>query len=181
MNQIIVDETQSPSIVEVITEGPQGGIIAGSYGSFMDTNIQELITANIAKAVTLNTSILANNVSVVDGTKVTFAKAGVYSLTFSLQLTNNENNVINTAKVWLKYMGMDYPFSATAIDVPAYRNSKPGETVCTVNFIGEAQNDGDYIEVYWTASSTQVKISTIPGTGTYPAAPGVILTVSQVA
>lgn len=181
MNQIIIDETQSPSIVEVITEGPQGGIIAGSYGSFMDTTIQGLVTANSAKAIALNTTILGNNVSVVDGTKVTFAKAGVYSLTFSLQLTNSENNVINTAKVWLKYMGTDYPFSATAIDVPAYRNSKAGETVCTVNFIGEAQNDGDYIEVYWTANSTQVNISTLAGNGIYPAAPGVILTASQVA
>lgn len=181
MNQIIIDETQSPNIIDIITEGPQGGIIAGSYGSFLDTTTQSLVTSNSAKAVTLNTTALANNVSIIEGSKVTFAKAGVYSLNFSLQLTNEENNVINTAKVWLKYMGTDYPFSATAIDIPAYRNSKAGETVCTVNFIGEAVSDNDYVEVYWTANSTQVKISTLAGNGIYPAAPGVILTVSQVA
>lgn len=181
MNQVIVDETQSPNIIDIITQGPQGGILLGSYGSFFDTTIQSLVVANTAKAVTLDTTALANNVSILEDSKITFAKSGVYSLTFSLQLTNDENNVINTAKVWLKYNGADYPFSATAIDIPAYRNSKPGEAVCTVNFIGEAVDDDDYVEIYWTANSSMIKISTLVGNGIYPAAPGVILTVLQVA
>lgn len=181
MNQIIVDDSQTPRLVEVVTQGPQGGILQANYGSFMDTTIQTPALANAAYPIGLNTSILANNVSIVDGNKVTFAKTGIYSLTFSLQLTNDENNVINTAKIWLKYNGTDYPFSATAIDIPAYRNSKPGETVCTVNFIGRAQQEGDFVQLYWTANSTLVHISTLVGNGIYPAAPGVILTVSQVA
>jgi hypothetical protein len=179
MNQVIVDASQTPSIVEVVTQGPAGGIIQGSYGSFLDTTVQTLTQPNAATRVNIGTTILANNVSLVDN-KIVFAKPGVYSLTYSVQLQNYENNVVHTAGIWLKFMGQDYPNSATSIDVPALRSQKPGETVCTVNFIGEAQNIGDFVELYWGADSTQVRIATIPANGYKPAAPGVIVTVSQV-
>ena len=179
MNQIIVDSTQTPVLVDVITEGPAGGITQGSYGSFLDTTTQVLAEPNTATRVNIGTTVLSNNVSL-DDNKIVFEKPGVYSLTFSVQLQNLENNVVHAAGFWLRYMGQDYPNSATAIDVPALRQQKPGETVCTVSFIGEAQNIGDYVELYWGADSTQVRIATIPVNGYKPAAPGVILTVSQV-
>lgn len=179
MNQIIIDDSQTPTLVEVVTEGPAGGITQGSYGSFLDTTTQILTSANTATRVNIGTTVLANNVSLVDN-KIVFNKPGVYSLTFSVQLQNYENNVVHAAGLWLRFMGQDYPNSATAIDVPAFRREKPGEIVCTVNFIGEAQNIGDYVELYWGAESTQVRIATIPVNGYKPAAPGVIFTVSQV-
>lgn len=179
MNQIIIDDSQTPTLVEVVTEGPAGGITQGSYGSFLDTTTQILTSANIATRVNIVTTVLANNVSLVDN-RIVFNKAGIYSLIFSVQL-QNYSNTIHAAGLWLRFNGQDYPNSATAIDVPALRQSKPGEIVCTVNFIGEAQNIGDYVELYWGADSTQVRIATIPVNGYKPAAPGVIVTVSQVA
>jgi hypothetical protein len=182
MNQIIVDRSQTPVLVDVVTEGPQGpagGIIQGRYGSFLDTTTQFITAPETATRVNIGTTVLSKDIRLVNN-QIIFDVPGVYSLTFSVQLQNFENNVIHTAGLWLRFMGQDYPNSATAIDVPALRQQKPGETVCTVNLIGESLNPGDYVELFWGADSTQVRIATIAANGYKPAAPGVILTVSQV-
>lgn len=180
MSQTVVTENNITEIVEVTTRGPAGpGGARGNYGSFYDTTNQALNTANVGQRVRIGTTLENLNVDLVDN-KITFRDAGTYSFTFSIQLTNTENNAVHGAKIWLKYQGEVYPNSASYIAVPGARSGTPGEAIATVNFVASTTGEDDFVEVFWTAESTNVAISTIAASGTIPAAPGVILTVTQV-
>lgn len=174
-------------------EGPQGekgdkgdqgdtgtGGALGNYGSFLDTGNYPLVSAGAGQVIPLGTTTESNGVTITEGNRITFAEAGTYSLTFSVQLKNTQNNVINTAIVWIKYQGEDWPESATHIEVPAFKNSIAGTTVVTVNFVATAQGGGDYVQIFWTGNSTNLSLVTYPANGIYPVAPAVIATIAQV-
>lgn len=181
MTAVVVTENQTTNVVEVTARGPQGpGGNLGNYGSFYDTTDQPLVAANVAQRVNINTTLENRNVTIVDGGKITFDAPGVYSLTFTLQLTNSENNTVHGASAWIKYNGTNWPYSASHIHVPGARSGDPGETILAVNFVATAVGNGDYVEIYWTGESTVLSVDTVPANGSVPAAPGVILTVVQV-
>ena len=176
---VIVQNTDT-NVVEVVSRGPAGpGGVRGNYGSFLDTTDQALIAVNAEQRVRIATTLENLNVDLVDN-KIVFRDAGTYSMTFSLQLTNTQNNAVHGAKVWLKYQGIVYPDSASYFAVPGARANAAGELVAIVNFVATATGEDDYVEIFWTADSTNVAITTIDASGTVPNAPGVILTVAQV-
>ena len=176
----VVTENTVTDVVEITSRGPAGpGGARGNYGSFYDLTDQALVTANVEQRVRIATTLEHLNVDLVDN-KIIFRDPGTYSLTFSIQFTNTENNAVHGAKVWLKYQGVVYPDSASYLAVPGARGGVPGEALATVNFVATATGADDYVEIFWTADSTQVAITTIDATGTIPNAPGVILTVAQV-
>ena len=148
----------------------------------LDTTTQALSSTTVAQVINLNTTSESNGVSIVAGNKITFTNQATYSFTFSLQLTNTDT-AIQKATVWLKYNGTDYPDSASVIDVPNSHGGKDGNIVFTVNFVAtSAIGGGDYVQLYWSATSTQLSLQTIAaGTSpTSPVSPSVILTVTQV-
>lgn len=176
----VVTENTVTDTVEITARGPAGpGGNHGNYGSFYDTTDQALVSANVEQRVRIATTLEHRNVDLVDN-KIVFRDAGTYSFTFSLQFTNAASNTPNTAKVWLKYQGVVYPDSASYFAIPTSKSGVPGELVGTVNFVATATGEDDYVEIFWTAESTDVAIATIDATGTIPASPGVILTVVQV-
>lgn len=176
----VVTENTVTDTVEITARGPAGpGGNHGNYGSFYDTTDQALVSANVEQRVRIATTLEHRNVDLVDN-KIVFRDAGTYSFTFSLQFTNAASNTPNTAKVWLKYQGVVYPDSASYFAIPTAKSGVPGELVGTVNFVATATGEDDYVELFWTAESTQVAIATIDATGTIPTSPGVILTVVQV-
>ena len=176
----VVTENTVTDTVEITARGPAGpGGNHGNYGSFYDTTDQALVSANVEQRVRIATTLEHRNVDLVDN-KIVFRDAGTYSFTFSIQFTNAASNTPNTAKVWLKYQGVVYPDSASYFAIPTSKSGVPGELVGTVNFVATATGEDDYVEIFWTAESTDVAIATIDATGTIPASPGVILTVVQV-
>ncbi len=176
----VVTENTVTDTVEITARGPAGpGGNHGNYGSFYDTTDQALVSANVEQRVRIGTTLEHRNVDLVDN-KIVFRDAGTYSFTFSIQFTNAASNTPHTAKVWLKYQGVVYPDSASYFAIPTAKSGVPGELVGTVNFVATATGEDDYVELFWTAESTQVAIATIDATGTIPASPGVILTVAQV-
>ena len=178
--QIVVTETNGVNVVEVISRGPAGpGGVRGNYGSFSDFTDQNLVSVNVGQRVRIAQTLENLNVDLVDN-KIVFRQAGTYSFTFSVQLTNAANNIAHTAKVWLKYQGNVYPNSASHFAVPTAKSGVPGELTGTVNFVATATGLDDYVELFWTADSTQVRLETIPASGDVPLAPSVILTVAQV-
>lgn len=154
-----------------------------SYGSFYDTTDQPFVLVGTPQAVTINSQYLANGVSIVDGTKITFANQGVYTLSFSLQVVNPDND-IHTFDCWLKYNGNNYPNSTTRFDMPPRKSS--GESsylVANFELTGMAQNAGDYVEIYWHANSTQLALAEFPAQTSpeIPETPSAIVNVHQIA
>lgn len=145
---------------------------------------QQLTTAGQIKAITFNTVDFSQGISLVDGTKIVFKYGGVYNLQYSIQWVNTSSQ-INESGIWINYNGSPYPNSNTFTAITASHGGIPGATVTAVNIIGKAVGNGDYVELMWTANNTNVYIATAVGadfglSSAIPAAPGVILTVTQV-
>jgi hypothetical protein len=157
----------------------------GYWGSFWDTTTQTATSVNTAYSITLNSYDAANNgVSIVSGSRVTFAYAGVYSLTYSIQFTNSDTQ-IHDANVWLRKNNSgstgDVPDTDSKFSIIAKHGGINGNVIGTVNFVlSLAAND--YIELIWATTSTQVTLETIAaGTSpTSPRIPSVVFTATQV-
>lgn len=158
---------------------PGAGGALGYYGSFYDTTDQPVAVALAAQTININSTLEANGVSIQNGNEITFAYAGTYSLTFSVQLANADN-IIAVADVWLEYNGTVFPDSNTRFDVPARKSvSIPGHTVGTVNYVASA-TAGGVVKLKWTGTSTSLSLETLPAAGVIPLTPSVLLTVVQV-
>jgi hypothetical protein len=85
------------------------------------------------------------------------------------------------AEFWLKFNGSNYPNSGTHVLLPAFKSSGvPSETPVTMNFIGQSTSPNDYVEIYWTAESTDVYLEAKGATGTQPAAPSAMVSIEKV-
>jgi hypothetical protein len=168
--------------------GPQGeqgetgtGGVLGYYGSFYDMTDQSLASITAAQPISIGTVSEASGISIENDDEITFEYDGTYSMTFSIQITNLDN-AIAKAVFWVKKNGVDYPDSATEIDLPPGKNSTtPNRQVITINYVATAEA-GDYVQVFWAGDSTDLKVESLPaGTNpVYPAVPSIILTAVQV-
>jgi hypothetical protein len=162
--------------------GPTGaGGSLGNYGSFYDLTDQPLASITTAQVVAIGSTSEANGVSIVSGDEITFANAGTYSLTFSIQISNLANSV-EKAIFWLKTNNVDYPDSATEIDLQARKSStEPNRQVITVNYVATA-TAGQQVQIYWSGSSTDLRLESFAaGTSPVsPAVPSIIVTATQV-
>jgi hypothetical protein len=149
----------------------------GYWGSFYDTTTQTT-TANTATAVTLNSTSGGNGVTLTSSSIWKFAYAGVYSITFSVQLTNH-STALGTTQFWLKKNGANIDDTNTHFDVPDKQGSAYSSEVLTVNFVLDVANNDEF-QLYWQTANTSVYIETIAAAGTYPRTPSVILTATQV-
>lgn len=155
------------------------------YGAWEDSTTQTISSTTTAYPIKLNTEDFSNGVSVVsDGTNLTrikFDHAGVYNIQWSGQFKNT-NNADQDASVWLRINEVDVPGSAGLISIPSSKGGAPGHLIVGWNYFLKF-NDGDYLQLMWSATSTAVSIPYLP-VGTLPTRPStasVVLTVSQVA
>jgi hypothetical protein len=173
-----------PCVISGLLPGPTGptgaGGAIGYYGSFYDKTDQPLVSTTASQVVSLGMTSINNGVSIAGGNRVLFDYAGVYSVTFSILWTNTGNDV-EQVNVWLKLNGNDIADSGTRFDVLQKKNASTlGHSVGTVNFVLDI-NPADYIQVYWSGTSTNLKIEHF-GTGsspTHPEVPGIIITAVQ--
>ena len=154
---------------------------SGYYGAFQDNTSQTAASINTAYAVKLNTTDLTNGVSVVnDGssnpTRVTLANTGIYNIQFSLQLekTGGSGNMI--ADIWIRKNGVDIPSTTGKIVLTGSANASP--VVAAWNYVLDL-TAGDYIQLMWATSNTNVEIVAAGATSPHPAIPSSILTVTQ--
>jgi hypothetical protein len=162
--------------------GPEGGqFINMPFGSFYDTTDQTAASTTTAYVVTLNTTALSNNVSLVDSTKITFATDGVYNIQFSIQLSNNDN-ATQDIDIWFRKNGVDIDNSNSRFGLaPRKSAGDPYHVIGSLNFVDSFVSD-DYVELYWRTSSTNAYIEyySAPSSPTRPAIPSVILTATFV-
>jgi hypothetical protein len=160
--------------------GPAGaGGSLGYWGSFWSTQDQTAVSANTEYPITYNNSDLSNNgVSVVDNSKITFSNSGVYSITFSIQFANS-NNQIKDVNVWLKKNGTNINDSDSKWSVNENHGNIDGHNIGTVNFVLNL-TASDYIELFWNTTHTDLFLEYSAASAPSPAIPSVILTATQV-
>jgi hypothetical protein len=90
--------------------------------------------------------------------------AGVYKITFSLQVVNT-SNAAHFITVWLQENGADIPNSATKFYVPARKSATPGEEgfICAYSEITFEAQVGDEVELYWATDLAYNPVGPVDG------------------
>lgn len=145
------------------------------YGEFTKTNSQSPVAANTAYPLLFTNTEVANGVSIGTTTsEIYVAQAGLYNIACSVQITSG-NSSQKAIWVWLRLNGTtDFPNSARIASITLNN----GYVVVTLNEVYSLLA-GDFIEVMYAADSTNVSIATVAATAFAPAAPAVILAVTQ--
>jgi hypothetical protein len=145
------------------------------YGEFTKLHTQSPAVINTAYALIFTNTEIANGVSIGGTTsQIVIAQAGLYNLACSVQITST-NSSQKSIWVWLRKNGTtDLPNSARVASITLNN----GYVVVTLNEVASLLA-GDFIEVMYAADSTNVSIATVAATAFAPAAPAVILAVTQ--
>lgn len=149
-----------------------------NYGAFYDTSDQTIASDYEEKTVSINNTSYSNGVNLV-ANQLIFTTAGTYDIQVSLQITNTYNQA-QLFYLWFVYNGTPIPYSSSIISVPSTHGGSNGHYILTMNLFQQV-NALDNLELRWTADKTSVGIETlVPGFGTLPNAPSVIVTATQV-
>ena len=152
-----------------------GSLVKSAYGSFYSTQNQSG-SANQIQIVTHNVTDFASGVSMVSGSQITFAEAGIYTLISTMQYQETGGGVA-TITGWLRKNGVDVADSATDLKLKGFGD----RDLYAVNYFVSA-SAGDYVEFCWSSNDVDTEILYIaPRTSpTRPAVPSVITTVNRV-
>lgn len=170
--------------------GPDGGrYLSAPYGSFYDTTTHTALV-NTATSMTLNSQDVAQQVSIVDGYKVTVVYPGIYNMQFSVQVENSTADD-QELDIWIRQFNRDgtpyfapdgdLPGSTGAITIVKKHGSTNGATIAGWNYFLTMQG-GDYIQMMYSVTDAGVTLpSRVAQTG--PVRPGtssVVLTMTFV-
>ena len=88
--------------------------------------------------------------------------AGVYKITYSLQLANTDN-AQHDATVWLKNNNVDVPNSTTTFTLPARKSAGVPSFNCGYSEVTFEVAAGDEIELYWATEKAYNPVGPVDG------------------
>ena len=138
------------------------------YGAFQSLADQSIASITTAYAMTLDTTDYTNGVYLSNSSRMNVRNAGIYNLQWSGQFENTDSQD-HDAYVWLRKNGTDITGSTGVIAIPSKHGAVNGHTISGWNYFIECAAN-DYIQLYWSADSTQVSLQLYP-IGTSPAKP----------
>ena len=150
-------------------------LAAPNYGSFYDTTTQvNTVGTGTGRAITLNTTDIANNFSIVSGSQITAAAAGTYNLQFSVQFETTQASA-QTIEIWLVKNGVAVGNTNTE-----FVSKGSGEAYfAALNYLVQMAA-GDYVELYWASGDSNMVLLTQASSYGGPQIPSVILTIVPV-
>lgn len=151
------------------------------YGLFYDLTDQS-DGVNTPNAITFNTPVTQEGITMVDGSKITFSRGGKFKFTLTAQVQNADNQAHNFY-LWGMANGANMPNTLTRLSVPASHGGLPGAIVMERSYFGEV-SAGMYIQVMWMTDDSNVTLqytAAQAGPPALPATPSVYLAVHEVA
>lgn len=145
------------------------------HASYYDTTTQTNPVADAVNLFTFNS--VESEFQITRGvppSKIYVNDTGVYNFQFSAQLDKASANS-GLIYIWPRINGVNVPDSATKIVI----SGSDAEIVPAWNFV-LVLAAGDYFELAWQSSETDVTISAESATGNVPGIPSIILTVTWV-
>lgn len=145
------------------------------HASYYDTTTQTNPVADAVNLFTYNTKVSEFKISRgVPTSKIFVNETGLYNFQFSAQLDKSGGGAV-PVWIWPRVNGVNVPDSATKIVIDGPNN----EVVPAWNFVLLLQS-GDYFELAWQSSDTDVIISAATPASNYPGVPSIIMTVVYV-
>jgi len=149
---------------------------AAAYGAFYDMTRQTAAAINTAYPVTFNTTdIAAGCYRGTPTSRIYVTAPGTYDFQFSAQLDKTSGGA-GLVYIWPRINGVNIPNSMSHTRLQGNND----ELVASWNFVLRL-GAGDYFELMWAVDSVDLILETFAATAFGPAAPSVILTVTQVA
>lgn len=145
------------------------------YGIFAKTADQTPAVIDTAYAVTLDTTEVSNGVTRGTPTsRIVVPQSGLYQFSATIQLTSG-NSSAKDIRFWFRKNGTDVANSTRIVTMDINGGYVP---VALAEFFELAAND--YVELMFASTDTAVTIDAVAATGYAPAAPAVLLEVTQV-
>jgi hypothetical protein len=145
------------------------------YGVFVKTTDQSPAATNTEYLLTFDSTEISNGVSIGTPTsRIVVPASGLYRLDANLQLTSGSSSAKNVW-VWFKKNGTAIPNSARLVTSDLNNGYIPLSMQEPVSLAAN-----DYIELAFASDSTAVTVDNVAATAFAPAAPAVILSVTQV-
>lgn len=142
------------------------------HASYFDTATQTNPVANAVNLMTFDSVISEFRVQRGAPTsKIYVSEKGVYNFQFSAQLDKTGGSA-SDVYIWPRINGVNVPYSATKIVI----DGPNAEVVPAWNFV-LIMGAGDYFELAWESSDTNVVLRAESATNNRPAIPSIILTV----
>jgi len=150
---------------------------SGYYAMYQDVLTQTIAVINTGYPIKFRTMDLSNGVTVVSDSRITFANTGIYNLQFSVQLENSDTQE-HDVTIWLRKNGVDVVGSAGFVAVVAKHGGVNGHVLPSWNYLLDVVG-GDYYELVWSATSTQITMPFIAAGSPPPSTASAIFTVTQ--
>jgi hypothetical protein len=145
------------------------------HASYYDTTTQTNPVANTVNLFTFNSVVSEFQVQRgIPTSKIYIADSGVYNFQFSAQLDKTGGSK-SLVYIWPRVNGVNVPNSATKIII----NGPNDEVVPAWNFLLPLVG-GNYFELAWQSSDTNVVILQEAASGNVPEIPSIILTVEWI-
>jgi hypothetical protein len=144
------------------------------YGMFSANTTQSPAVVNTAYPITFTTAAMARGCyAVLPDSKIYVNAGGVYDVQISMQFDSTSGGS-HAAWVWFRVNGNDVPNSASLVRI----QGNNAELFTGLNmFLSLAA--GDYVEIAWAASDTNIQLLAGVASGVVPAIPSIILTISS--
>ena len=149
----------------------------GYYAMYQDVLTQTVAVINTGYPIKFRTLDLSNGVTVVSDSRITFANTGIYNLQFSVQLENSDTQE-HDVTIWLRKNGVDVVGSAGFVAVVSKHGGINGHVLPSWNYLLDVIA-GEYYELVWSATSTQVTMPFIAAGSPPPSTASAIFTVTQ--
>ncbi len=145
------------------------------HASYYDTTTQTNPIADSVNLFTFDSIVSEFQVQLgVPASKIIVASTGLYNIQFSAQLDKTGGSA-SSVYIWPRINGQNVAESATKIVIDGPNN----EIVPAWNFL-LPMKAGDYFELAWQSSDTDVVILAEPASGNIPGIPSIILTMTYV-
>jgi len=148
---------------------------ARHYGSFYSTGKYTNPSATGTNLLMFTETDIASGISIVDGSRITISKSGIYDMQFSAQFHKTDAGS-DAADIWVSKNGTYLPWTNGRIVL----EGNGAYALPSWNFIVSAVS-GDYFQWHWYSSDLNLELLAITGITNpiRPDSPSTILTIVQ--
>ena len=145
------------------------------YGEFTKTTDQTPASTNTAYALTFDNTEIAEGISIGSpASRIVVVQSGLYQFDATVQISSSSGSA-KTVWLWFRKNGTDVANSARLVTI----DINNGYTAVSMSeFFSLAANDR--IEIMFAANDTAITVDNVAATAFAPAAPAVVLAVSQI-
>ena len=148
-------------------------LIAPRFGMFYDTTSQTAAAANTAYAVTFDSTMSSQGVTIVSSSQITVDRPGRFNINWAVH-PNNSGGTTHNIWSWLRKNGADVAYTTVHSTLSGSHSEQQNGGRHLVELAA-----GEYVEIYWATDDTGVSLETDAASAFAPAGPSATVSVTN--